>query len=121
LFNNYGSGSAEWNEEWKEFQVELKINVPLASSLLDFLRNHNAPADGITFFSGLSAPLRWGEVVPTHFIVNEGRGKSESEKPTDPEFVIITPPRGLGKSPEEARANRISMYPELVRMGNLIR
>jgi len=112
------SGTAQWNDEWKDFEVSLKLNTSLAFSLLDHLNKNDAPAEGITFFSALPAPLKWGEVVPSYFITKDLYHQGDE---SNPEFVIITPPRGAGSTVEARRDHKTGLYPELMRIGELLR
>ena len=66
--NETAKGCAEWNGEWKEFNVNIKMDSDIAKKLLHHFRNEGIPSEGITAFSATDMPLRWGEVIPLWFL-----------------------------------------------------
>lgn len=69
--NVAGSGTAEWDDEYKEYEVHIDFDQEQAKRLLGYLRERGAFVSGISAFSaGVDAPLRWGEVVPLWFLRN---------------------------------------------------
>ena len=98
--NETASGTAEWNDGYKEFAVSLKLRPKLASNLLDYLKRKNNDVQGITSYTASAPiPLRWGEVVPTWFLKN-----------IEADYVILTQP--------SRRINQaLDMIPELEKLG----
>ena len=67
--NDLASGTAEWEDKYSEFKVEVTIDREFTDSLRNFLRERNNPLGAITAYTkGVPAPLRWGEVVPLWFL-----------------------------------------------------
>jgi aromatic ring-opening dioxygenase LigB subunit len=101
--NKSASGTAEWLNEYKEFQVNVTLANEETKHLLDELRNHHS-VQGINAFSvSEPIPLRWGEVVPLWFL----RDLSSIR------YIIMTQPiRRYAKAKE--------MTQELQQMGKLI-
>ena len=118
--NGTASGSAEWNGNWTEFNVDVQLNLEAAKDLYehltDSLQSNELGVEGISFFSGCDAKLRWGEVVPLWFI--EQAFKSSNKKP--PKYIIISQPRGYGKTYEQTIQRRQEFYPSLRKCGQLI-
>ena len=75
LENNFGfyknaraTGTAEWLNEYKEYAVDLTLDVETTDKLLKKLQVNNK-VDGITSYTGLEPIyLRWGEVIPAWFL-----------------------------------------------------
>jgi aromatic ring-opening dioxygenase LigB subunit len=76
LSNDYGiyankgaKGTAEWEGEYDNFEVEINLDQDTSINLFDFLKQHQIDVSTITSFAGsLDIPLRWGEVVPLWFL-----------------------------------------------------
>ena len=104
--NKGGSGSAEWNDEYQEFTVEIEINQEISQNLLEYLDDKETAIQGIAAFTpGVNAPFRWGEVVPLWFL------KDINPKP---KFIILSQPlRRLDKTKD--------LIPETITLGNDLR
>ena len=68
---------------WNEYEVDIKLDVNLASKLVDHLQSNGIAAEGITATEGmLDMPLQWGEVIPMHVVPTRfdvrGRERSKS-------------------------------------------
>ena len=50
------------------FQVELPTDISCSTDLISHLKSKSVPAEELLTFAGLSAPLRWGEVVPLWYL-----------------------------------------------------
>ena len=77
LDNNFGiylnkkaSGSAEWEGNYSNYNIEIKLDQNLSKKLLLHLQQEHSNVSGITCFSPSvgTAPLRWAEVVPLWFL-----------------------------------------------------
>ena len=66
--NSTAKGNAEWNKNWSEFEVELKLDTQLADKFIEHLLSNGIAAEGITAFTKCEIPLRWGEVIPMWFL-----------------------------------------------------
>ena len=66
--NGHAKGNAEWNDNWKEFEVDVLLDTHIANQLIVHLRSNGIPTEGLTAFSSTEAPLRWGEVIPLWFL-----------------------------------------------------
>ncbi|MFX0087296.1 MAG: hypothetical protein ACFFAU_16720, partial [Candidatus Hodarchaeota archaeon] len=67
--NLIAEGTAEWENEYKEFKVKIDLDQEETKKLCLFLEKHNLPISTISSFStSESIPLRWGEVVPLWFL-----------------------------------------------------
>ncbi len=66
--NPNAKGNAEWNNQWKEFEVEVTLDSELAGKMIEHLRSSGIAVEGINAFTGHESPLRWGEVVPLWFL-----------------------------------------------------
>ena len=66
--NPRAKGTAEWNNQWSEFEVDVELDSNLASKFLEHLQSDGIAAEGITAFSKCEMPLRWGEVIPMWFL-----------------------------------------------------
>ena len=104
--NKGGSGSAEWNNEYKEFEVEVEFDQEIANELLDILSEKETAIHGIAAFSpGTDTPFRWGEAVPLWFL------KGMKKKP---KYIVMTQPlRRLDQAKE--------LIPETITLGNDLR
>ena len=104
--NKGGSGCAEWNNDYKEFVVEVEFDQNIANELLDILSEKETAIHGIaTFTSGANAPFRWGEAVPLWFLNNIKK---------KPKYVLLSQPlRRLDQAKE--------LIPETLTLGNDLR
>ncbi|MBN2156157.1 MAG: hypothetical protein JW776_08945 [Candidatus Lokiarchaeota archaeon] len=105
-YNEYASGSAEWNGEYQDYKVHVTIDLDFTKELLTYLENYGLPVDRIMAFSRREPiPLRWGETVPLWFLrdlsdlryvfISQPQKKSQVSK----DFISITVDFGthLGK------------------------
>jgi aromatic ring-opening dioxygenase LigB subunit len=101
--NNTAKGSAEWEGEYEEFQIAVNIAQDQTKTLLNNLKVKKIPVSGITCYtSDVSAPLRWGEVVPLWFL-----------REIYPEYIICSLP--------SRRYSQVkTMIPELLQLGKEI-
>ncbi|KAJ3175646.1 hypothetical protein HK101_010621 [Irineochytrium annulatum] len=88
LLNPTASGNAEWNGYWKNYNVDVRLSGG-SGALVESMQKQGMKVEGLTAFSKTSAPLRWGEVVPIHFLL---------ECNPDVEFIVISPPSPGGSS-----------------------
>jgi len=68
------TGNAEWNNQWKDYSVEVELDEIASKDLYLYLQKeqYRLPRiEGISAFGGLSTPLRWGEVVPLYFALHQ--------------------------------------------------
>lgn len=67
--NVSASGSAEWEGNYQEYEINVKLNTKHSNQLLKFLEEKENKIDSITCYTqSVAAPLRWGEVVPLWFL-----------------------------------------------------
>jgi aromatic ring-opening dioxygenase LigB subunit len=67
--NSKASGTAEWENEWKEYKVDITLAKEETESLLKYLKENKYEVEGIISYSeDESLPLRWGEVIPLWFL-----------------------------------------------------
>ncbi|MFW9925106.1 MAG: hypothetical protein ACFFDW_17685, partial [Candidatus Thorarchaeota archaeon] len=104
--NKRGSGSAEWNNEYSEFKVDIPIDQDISNQLLDYLLEKETAIHGIaTFTPSVNAPFRWGEAVPLWFL---------KDLHTKPKYIVLSQPlRRLDQAKE--------LIPETVTLGNDLR
>lgn len=92
MLNEVAAGSAEWNENWKDFHISLNMDSENSTNLVKEFREKNIPAKGITNFTRtFPAPLRWGQVVPLWFIENKIKNLK---------YIIVSqylPPKGIAR------------------------
>jgi aromatic ring-opening dioxygenase LigB subunit len=82
--NKHASGTAEWNGEYREFSINIKLNQDLSSKILNFLQDKNSAVQGISAYaSDINFPLQWGEVVPLWFL---------KDLPSKLEYIILSQP-----------------------------
>ena len=65
--NKKAKGNAEWNNQWKEYDVHVDLDSDLAKAFLEHLQTDGVSAEGMVAFTACEAPLRWGEVIPLWF------------------------------------------------------
>ncbi len=70
IYHNIAAhGTAEWEGEYLEYQVDIEINLEFSQELYSHLKKNSCQVSKITAFSqGVSIPLRWGESVPLWFL-----------------------------------------------------
>ncbi|MFW9855388.1 MAG: hypothetical protein ACFFFG_10005 [Candidatus Thorarchaeota archaeon] len=110
LDNDYGlyknqsaRGTAEWDEEYGEYEVLVPLDQDITEQCYQWLKKHAIPVSKITCFAQtVSIPLRWGEAVPIWFLKN-----------TNTKYLIMSQPT---RRYEQAK----SMIPELRQMGHLL-
>jgi len=104
--NESGSGSAEWNDDYKNYKVKVEIDQEIANELLDYLSEKETAINGIASFTpSVDAPFRWGEAVPLWFLRNLS---------TKPKYVILSQPL---RRHDQAK----DMIPETITLGNDLR
>ena len=89
LSNDYGiylnkcaSGTSEWNGEYQEYSVSVKINQEISNQLLDYLIEKETAIQGISAYTmSTNIPIRWGEAVPLWFLRNLS---------SNPEYIILS-------------------------------
>lgn len=87
------TGSAKWDDCWSEFRLTCSLDVALSKSLCGHLKASHVPCDSFVSFSpNCHIPLRWGEVVPLHF-VQQAFQKQTRKLP--PLIIISLPSRRL--------------------------
>ena len=68
-FNESAQGTAEWENEYQEYQVDVKIDLDFTKEVYDYLKATQQWVSMITAFSrSVPIPLRWGESVPLWFL-----------------------------------------------------
>nr|XP_040579530.1 uncharacterized protein LOC121128018 [Lepeophtheirus salmonis] len=87
-----GTGSAEWNDHWKEFIVSVNFQDDFAFDIFNHLQKKRINSNLIKPFGDRPSPLGWSEVVPLFFL-SEQRGTTGTRKRICPyDVVIITSP-----------------------------
>ncbi|MHA1461994.1 MAG: hypothetical protein ACTSQ0_02890 [Candidatus Heimdallarchaeota archaeon] len=104
--NKGGSGSAEWDNKYKKFKVQVEFDQKISNDLLDYLLEKETAVHGIaTFTPGMDAPFRWGEAVPLWFL---------RKLSTKPKYILMSQPlRRLEETKE--------LIPETLTLGNDLR
>ncbi|MFW9945404.1 MAG: hypothetical protein ACFFDX_01100 [Candidatus Odinarchaeota archaeon] len=101
--NMGGSGTAEWDGEYQEYVVNVKINQKISNQLLDYLSKKGTAINGISAYAmSVHAPLRWGEAVPLWFL---------RDLSSNPKYVILSQPLRRLEQPKE-------LIPETITLGN---
>lgn len=101
-FNDTAYGTAEWEGEYKHYQIDVKIDLDFAEELFNHLNSNQLPVSRITAYSrGVSIPLRWGESVPLWFFRDLSETKyiflSQPQKRYDPSQNFVTETTEFGK------------------------
>jgi len=66
-------GSAEWEDEYTEYKLKLKMNSQFTEEMINHLAVNNS-VSGIMSFGGASPmQLRWGEVIPLWYLTDNNR------------------------------------------------
>jgi aromatic ring-opening dioxygenase LigB subunit len=82
--NKNASGTAEWNGEYREFSINIKLNQDISSKLLNYLQEKKNAVQGISAYaSDVNIPLQWAEVVPLWFLKG---------LPLNVEYIIFSQP-----------------------------
>jgi aromatic ring-opening dioxygenase LigB subunit len=100
-FNESAHGTAEWDNNYQEFQVEVKIDLEFTEELFTHLKNNHQPISKISAFSrSVSIPMRWGESVPLWFLKDLQSTKyvflSQPQKRFDPTDDFKSETKELG-------------------------
>lgn len=66
--NPTAKGTAEWNEQWTEYTAHVDLDYNLSQKLIQHLQKDGVPVQGITCFSRLESPIKWGEVIPLWYL-----------------------------------------------------
>ena len=99
--NKGASGTAEWNGEYREFSVNIRLTPDLSTKLLNFLQEKKSAVQGISAYaSSVNFPLQWGEVVPLWFI---------KDLPLNLEYIILTQPLRRFEYTKEMISESISL------------
>ena len=88
------SGTAQWNSEWTNYSVDVELDGAASQDLYSYLKQNQVNAQGMLAFGGLSAPLRWGEVVPLYFAFHHWTLNDVSLRPRPKVVLIAQPARG---------------------------
>jgi aromatic ring-opening dioxygenase LigB subunit len=68
-FNLKAEGTAEWENDYKEFAVKIDLDQEETKKISQFLEKSSFPVSTITSYANSeSIPLRWGEAVPLWFL-----------------------------------------------------
>ena len=82
--NKSASGTAEWNGEYREFSINIRLSQDLSTRLLKFLEEKKIAVQGISAYaSSVNFPLQWGEVVPLWFM---------KDLPLNLDYIILSQP-----------------------------
>lgn len=105
-FNESAHGSAEWEGEYKNYQIDVNIDLDFAGELYTYLEAKNQPVSKIIAFSrGVPIPMRWGESVPLWYLKNLLDTKyvfmSQPQKRYDPSNTFMTETKELGENMSE--------------------
>jgi aromatic ring-opening dioxygenase LigB subunit len=85
LGNHSAAGTAEWDGAWTDFQVAITLEPTITSKLCEDLNSGLQRVQTVTSFASASAaPLRWGEVVPLHFVPQATLQRAR--------FLVLCPP-----------------------------
>ncbi len=103
-WNETASGSAEWEGEYTEYQIQVPLNRKTTEALFKFLKRGEIPVSTIVSYTpSAPIPLRWGEAVPLYFL-----------QEIDMDHIIMSiPTRRYNQAPE--------MIPELLNVGTLLK
>ncbi|CAB4059862.1 unnamed protein product [Lepeophtheirus salmonis] len=82
-----GTGSAEWNDHWKEFIVSVNFQDDFAFDIFNHLQKKRINSNLIKPFGDRPSPLGWSEVVPLFFL-SEQRGTTGTRKRICPYDVL---------------------------------
>lgn len=102
-FNESAHGTAEWEGEYQDYQIDVKIDIDIAEELYSYLKAKHQPVSKITAFShGVPIPMRWGESVPLWFLKNLPNTKyvflSQPQTRYDPTNSFMSETKELGKN-----------------------
>lgn len=104
--NRAGSGNANWEGEYKEFEIEIEFAQSLAIELVDYLQEKKLAVNGVTAFSsGMKAPLRWAEAVPLWFL---------KALPSKIRYLLLS-------QPIRPFVNQQHLIPELLKLGTSLK
>ena len=103
-WNETASGSAEWENEYTDYQIEVPLNRKTTETLFNFLKKSEIPVSMIVSYTpSASIPLRWGEVVPLYFL----------QETVMDHIIMSIPTRRYDQASE--------MIPELLNVGTLLK
>ncbi|CAF1280770.1 unnamed protein product [Rotaria sp. Silwood1] len=128
IANSRASGNAEWNNNWNDYSVDVSLDGETCQDLYLYLKQSLPRVEGMLAFSGLSVPLRWGEVVPLYFALYQLALKTKTNNSTlkhisvesKPKVIIIAQPV-KGTTIEERESFIEEQRSYLVKFGRLIR
>jgi len=101
-FNESAHGTAEWEGEYQDYQIDVKIDLEFAEEIFTHLKAKQQAVSKITAFSrGVPIPLRWGESVPLWFLKDMPNTKyvflSQPQKRYDPSNSFLSETKELGE------------------------
>jgi aromatic ring-opening dioxygenase LigB subunit len=106
--NKSAKGTAEWDDQYKEYTADVEIDTDTSQALLNYLMSQSLSVQGIIGFSSSEpAPLRWGEVIPLYFLDTIQSRKLKRK------YIIMSIPARRYK-------NAINMTDELEEIGRQI-
>jgi len=104
--NKGAKATAEWENEYKDYVVNIEIDQEVSNELLDYLLEKETAITGIAAYSpSASAYLRWGDAVPLWFLRNLS---------TKPKYVLLSQPLRRHDQTED-------LIPETLCLGNDLR
>ena len=86
-------GNAEWNNQWIDYSVNFELDGDNSQDLYLYLKYKLPNIQRMASFAGLSAPLRWGEVVPLYFALHQLALKNETNSTTLKQISIQSRPK----------------------------
>ena len=78
-------GNALWNECWDEISLNIELDSEVSGELMEHLQEQGIQVDGLSAFTAMEVPMRWGEVVPLWFVDKAVSG--------DMKYLIVSMPR----------------------------
>ena len=90
--NKEAKGTAEWNGEFEEYRASVHLDGEFSLAFVEKMNGAcRARFVGLTCFStACEAPLRWGEVVPIHFV--ERAFQRSQQRRQMPMFCVLCLP-----------------------------
>ena len=111
--NNDAYGTAEWDNSWKDFAVNTKLDNEVSEGLLAHIEEKKSVnIQGVTaFVPSASISLRWGEVIPLWFIHEAYKRSIKKDEANElPKSIILSLPRRRLTEPDK-------MIPECLELG----
>ncbi|CAF0783351.1 unnamed protein product [Rotaria sordida] len=129
VLDSTASGNAEWNNNWIDYSVDVKLDGETCQDLYLYLKQNLQRVEGMLAFCGFNVPLRWGEVVPLYFTLYQLVLKTKTNNnstlknisiQSKPKVIIIAQPM-KGTTTEERNSYIEEQRTYLVKFGRLIR